>query len=80
MSNTMITMFFFSFKVFQAADAAEDSSADAAADINNRWRLMRSLMGLKLLIQRRIVTLLRMVLQIWAVVGFVKDCVGGSAY
>ena len=31
----MIEMIFSSFKLFQAADAAEDASADAAADINN---------------------------------------------
>ena len=32
----MIKMIFFSFKLFQAADASAAASAAAAADINNR--------------------------------------------
>ena len=36
MYYTMMKINLFSFEVFQAADAGEDASADAAADINNR--------------------------------------------
>ena len=43
----MIEMLFSSFKLFQAADAAEDASADAAADIYNR----KDVIGLRIISQ-----------------------------